>query len=419
MKNTMSVDRRTFLRMTGLAALSLPVGEFAAAEKNSVIVIGAGATGCNVAWHLQKLGYAVTVLESEPGPATQASRAAAGFVAHWSALHIPAWGAVEHEMQNYGIDFYRQVAKRSKQETGFKSCGISFIYTKQDAWEKAQERIAKGRKLGIPFEVLSEARCRELLPIIRYDKIAGVAYDPTSIRVRAADMIPAIAEECRRRGVKFRFNTKAEAIVEDQGRVKGVKTNKGFVAAETVVIAAGAWSLQFLKEQGINLPVTPLIESRYTTQALPEVPAMLPLMIFSDIGFYIREEMGGLLIGGADDDKHEDRQVAIDRLPLSENMPHPVQIDRIREHVKVIDEVMPVLKTTTISTIKAGIPTFTDDVRFVADAVPGASGLFVLTACQEAGVTHGPALGRDMADFIHTGKKRQGFDIFSITRFKA
>ena len=50
----------------------------------------------------------------------------------------------------------------------------------------------------------------------------------------------------------------------------------------------------------VNPPVRPLVECRFTRGVIPEIPPQIPLLIFSDIGFYIREEKGGLLIGGGD-----------------------------------------------------------------------------------------------------------------------
>src|SRR5262245_61015821 len=91
------IPRRRFVQL-GAASAALAVTE-GAAKSSDVLVIGAGATGCNAAWHLHQAGRKVTVLEMGPAPASQASKGAAGFVANWSAIHIPEWGKPEWQMQ--------------------------------------------------------------------------------------------------------------------------------------------------------------------------------------------------------------------------------------------------------------------------------------------------------------------------------
>ena len=86
------------------------------------IVIGAGSIGCGAAWHLRRRGCEVVLLEAGDDPACQASRAAAGFVAHWSTHFITAWGAVEWAMQDYGIGFYTDLARCHDEDLGFGFC---------------------------------------------------------------------------------------------------------------------------------------------------------------------------------------------------------------------------------------------------------------------------------------------------------
>ncbi|MBC8075792.1 MAG: FAD-binding oxidoreductase, partial [Chloroflexales bacterium] len=64
-------------------------------------------------------------------------------------------------------------------------------------------------------------------------------------------------------------------------------------------------------------------------------------------------------------------------------------------------------------------PTFTPDLRFVLDDAPGYEGLSVATGCQEAGVTHGPALGRMLAELATAGSTHWERDAFRLPRFVA
>jgi sarcosine oxidase subunit beta len=387
-----------------------------AAAKPDVLVIGAGALGCNAAWHLGDMGLSVTVLEADSAPAQQASGAAAGFVANWSALHAPQWGATQHAMQAYGINFYTALASRTKDDIGFRKHGICYIFTDAASWQSAQARIAKGLALGIPFQILDKRAAAELLPVINFSTTQGIVYDPTSVRVRAADTIPFLAREADANGVRFIFNTRVHAFLKSGSRVTGVKTSQGDFQAGNILITAGAWSLGLLDTVGAKPPVLPLIEARFTTQPIPEIPSNLPLLIFSNIRFYIREERGGLLIGGGDKSE-PDRKVDRINPPTADHL-NLGQIPRIKENLSAITDTMPVLKKADVNQIKAGVPTFTDDTHFIADRVGGVANLYVITACQEAGITHGPSLGRMIAELISSDHTSLDRSAFRLDRFK-
>ncbi len=382
-----------------------------------VIVIGAGAVGCSAAWHLREAGADVLVLEAGAAPASQSTGAAAGFVASWSALHIPAWGAVEWEMQQYGIAFYRRLAADQGQAEWLASNGIAYLYLDPARWEAAQPRVEQLHRLGTPVEVLDCAAAARRLPLIDYAAVAGIAYDPSAIRVRAGDAISGVARAAARAGARFAYDTRVEGFIAQGHAITGVTTSDGDYHSPVVVIAAGAWSRPLLGLLGVACPAEPLVETRYTTAPLPGISPDLPLLIFSDChGFYIREERGGLLIGGADSGPlPHDRHIDPSAPPSVETLP-PDQAYRVREHVRQAARAMPILRAAEIAQIHSGLPTFTADLRFIIDRVPGHAELLVATGCQEAGVTHGPAIGRMLAELAVRGTTRWDRERFRLAR---
>jgi len=383
-----------------------------------VIVVGAGALGCNAAWHLRRRGMKVLVIEATDGVATQATRAAAGFVGAWSAIHAVAWGKTEWQMQRYGIEFYTHLGQTCGRDIGFRACGIAYIYTHEAAWREVQPRIDEARRLGTKLEILDQSRCAQLIPLINFDRVAGIIFDPDAIKLRAGDAIPALADQSQREGVQFQFNTRVTGFRRNGSRVGGVRTEQGETASQHIVVAAGAWSRPLIESAGVQCPAKPLVYTRYTTKPLPGVGPDLPLLIFSDChGFYIREERGGLLIGGDDESPvPTDRFVTSGDPPCSNKIP-PDQAYRVRTYLKQIEHVMPVLKVAEIEAISSGLPTLTDDTHFIADGVPGMNGLFVLAACQAAGVTHGPGLGHLIAELIADGTTQWDNSAYRLGRF--
>jgi len=53
-------------------------------------------------------------------------------------------------------------------------------------------------------------------------------------------------------GVTFQFDTQIERLIEEGGRVRGVRTNQGQVMGDGVLVALGAWSPFLLR--AIPLP---------------------------------------------------------------------------------------------------------------------------------------------------------------------
>ena len=79
---------------------------------------------------------------------------------------------------------------------------------------------------------------------------------------------------------------------------------------------------------------------------------------------------------------------------------------------------MPLLKEAEVDQTLGGLPTFTDDELFIASTVPGWKGLYIMAACQEGGITHGPALGKMIAELILDGKSTWDRDAYHIDRFQ-
>ena len=384
-----------------------------------VIVVGAGAFGCNAAWHLRRRGLEVLVVEAVDRPATQATGAAAGFVAQFSSVHHSEWGEVEWGMQRYGIGFYSDLAGRCGRDIGFCPCGIAYIYHSSEGWERAQVAIEAARALETQLEALTVGRASEVVPEIRFERTAGTVFDPTAIRLRAGDAIAALAAEVALQGVRFEYGAAVEALLgAGEGRIRGVQTSRGDFVSSRVLLATGAWTRPLLAGVGVQLAAEPVVVARYTTRPLAGSRQQMPMLMFSDSEhrFWIRAERGGLLIGGADPKPlPDDRRVDVAVPPFVHQLPGDHAI-RMRENVRKVEDILPALKEADIDEIKAGMPCYTDDRLFAASAVADVEGLYVLAACNGAGITHGPALGRHMAELITDGETELDGSRYDLAR---
>jgi glycine/D-amino acid oxidase-like deaminating enzyme len=394
------ISRRTFVRLGSGMAASLAFGEIPLAAAGpkiaDVIVIGAGSFGCNTAWHLREMGLSVVVVEAAKAPATFTTHGAAGFVSSWSSVHVEQWGQNEWYLQRYGIDFYTRLARSTSQEIGFGATGIAYVYLTKSGWGRVQPRAERARGFGTKLESLTPSRAATILPQIRFDSVAGILFDADSVRVRAGDAIAYLAQVLDQKGVQFRFNTRVESLLRSPSGMAGIATEQGELWATAVVVTAGA-ACRALVEKGCGAcPAVPKPSTRYTTKPIPGITPDMPMLIFSDHhGLYIREEHGGLLIGGNE---------------LAEE---------VRGPVRQVENVMPTLKYADIANVTGGLPTYTPDTLFILDQVPSCKGIYVIAGCQEAGITHGPGLGKMMAELVSEGQTTWDRSSYRLDRFRA
>ena len=439
------IPRRQFVKLASWVAATLAIGKKPGTawighqtgvrpgsakartdQDADVIIIGAGAFGCSTAWHLRRRGVKVLVVEEASAPATRTTQGSAGYVASWSGFHVPAWEKPEWQMQRYGIDFYTQLAERCDHDFGLIRCGVSWIFCHpkvakvasassnldpssepqrlMPTWQKIQARIKAARELGTNIQLLDKKRAAKLLPLINFDLTEWVIFDPDAVGLRSGEAFRCVAKELMQRGVRFEFNTSVTGFIRDGERVVGVTTSAGNYHAPSVIVTAGAWSSPLLEKAGASCPATARPDTRYTTKPLPGIPPNMPLLLFYNPNHqYIREERGGLLIGGHG--------------PATGKAASLDPAHRVREYTRQFEHVMPVLKNAEVDQVTPCIVTQTSDSRFIADAVPGFPGMYVITGCQEAGITHGPGLGRMMAELVVEGKTIWNRSPFRLDRF--
>lgn len=398
--NQREFSRRSFVKYGGGLAASLAMGRIclkaAGPKAADVIVIGAGSFGCNTAWHLREKGLSVLVVEAAKGPAQFTTQGAAGFVSSWSTVHVREWGQIEWYLQRYGIDFYTRLAKGTSQDIGFGANGIAYIYLTNEGWDRVQQRAETARQFGTKLQSLDSERAKKILPQVNFPSVKGILYDPDSVRVRAGDAIAYLADSLAYREVQFRYETLVESLLHNDAGLVGVSTNHGDLWASSVVVAGGAACKALVEKSCGPCPAIPKPATRYTTKPIQGITPQMPMLIFSDYhGLYIREERGGLLVGG-------------DALA-----------EQIREPIRKIENVMPALRFADIEMITGGMPTYTNDILFILDEIPQCKGIYVIAGCQEGGITHGPGLGRMMAELICEGKTTWDRSHYRLDRFSS
>ena len=368
-------------------------------QRAEVVIIGGGILGCATALHLLERGFEDVLILERDGLAQATSHAGGGFVGRWGGGYVPAWGDQELALEAYGMEFYRRLAEDHGLEFGYKRNGSLWAATTPASWDAHLEVIATHP--GVEHkQTLSAEQVEDVTGgVVRASGVVGGVLHPDGCQVQAPRATAAIAVLVERAGGRIRTRTPVTGIAVEGGRVQGVETREGALAAAHVVLAAGAWTNVLLRPLGAWMPMLPLIATRIITEPLGVPPTMPTLMLPEFSGLWVREEEGGLLWGAGYDVPprrlfvEQDPPERFDHLPLDGF----IETERIGAGAA---DAIPLLTRYRSPRVAQGAPTYTPDLRGIVCGVREAEGLWVVGGDNEAGITHGPGYARLLADLV-------------------
>ena len=271
-------------------------------------------------------------------------------------------------------------------------------------------------------ELISPEEARELYPVMRVDDLAGAIWLPGDGRANPTDLTAALARGARDKGVTIRERTRVTGILTDgrtDGRaVAGVRTDHGDVEAEVVVNCAGQWAKQVGALGGVTVPLHSAEHFYVVTEQVDGVNRDFPILRDPDGYTYIKEEVGGLVVGGFEPDAKP--WVAPDALPY----PFEFQLlDEDWDHFAILMDSaiarIPVLAETGIKMFYNGPESFTPDNQFILGEAPELRNFFVAAGFNSVGIASAGGAGRALAEWITEGEPDLDLSAVDIRRFAA
>ena len=243
----------------------------ASSDSYDLIVIGAGAIGCSVAWHAAALGAGRVLLIDRGGIAEGTSSQSSSILrTHYSVkenveLARRSWSAFTGFAEYVGDD---------EADCGLNRCGYLIVAADDDRAPAVRASLAQQRSMGIQADEIDAAQARELLPLLRTDDLAVFGYEPQAGYADAYLTATAFARAARRLGVEVRPGTPVTGLVTDGSRVTGVLTAAGPIYAGTVICVANVWTNRLLEAAlGVSIP---LVAERHEVMALEAPSPYLP-----------------------------------------------------------------------------------------------------------------------------------------------
>ncbi len=366
-----------------------------------VVIIGAGVVGAALADELSARGWSdITVVDQGPVPATGGSSShAPGLVFQINASKTMA------EFARYTVE--KLGALDLDGEPCFRQVGGLEVATTPERLAELHRRHGWATAWGIESRLLTPEECAERHPLVDPDVVLGGLLIPTDGLARAVHAVEAQLRAARSRGVRVLERHEVLDVRTEDGRVTGVVTDHGELAADIVVCCAGIWGPRIARMVGLPLPLTPLAHQLAWTGPVPALAgrtdeATLPILRHQDADLYYRQRFDGLGIG-----YYGHRPMPVDpddivSVDKAEVMPSVLTFTP-GDFAPAWAETHRLLPATAAAEITEGINglfSFTTDQMPLMGEAPDVKGFWVAEAVW---VTHSAGVGRAMAEWLVDG----------------
>src|SRR5437763_2307128 len=366
-----------------------------------VVVIGAGIVGNSLAYHLIRLGQSdVTLVDKGPLPNP------GGSTGHASNFIFP----VDHskEMTLLTLESMRQYKEMG---VFIESGGIEIART-EERMQELTRRMASAKAWGIePASLLNPEEVLELVPFINHKLILGGFYTPGCGVVDSLQAATIMRERGSEDGLTVAANTEVLGIDVEHGRVKRVRTTRGDIETERVVIATGAWSPRLAQMAGASIALTPMIHQMIDIGPAPrfaDSKSMIeyPIVRDMDTNMYERQEGAGLEIGSY---AHRPIMLDADEIPsIEEAAASPTELPFTQEdfdpQMEIALELMPEIvgdESVGVKYAINGVLSVTYDGMPLLGETAEVPGLWSAAAIW---IKEGPGAGKTIAELMVHGE---------------
>ncbi len=345
--------------------------------KANILIIGGGSTGLFTAYFLAKSGVQDAVL-IEKGYLGSGStfRCATGIRASFTTE--------EHVvLQKHSIELWKNLSE----QLGFYYLRGGYVWLFRD--EKTLEMFKQLSKLhnsfGVNTRIITPEEIKELVPKINVEGVIGGLFDPIAGKADPFGTIYALAKASKEMGVKIYTGVKANRLLVEGSKVKGVETSIGKIEAPKILVAAGYGTKELLKTINIDFPVENYPHHSIITEKYVET--FKPLVIdWSSSTYIVQTNAGGFLMGTEIKEKPD--------TPLT------TRIDFFEEIVKSALQLFPWMKELRILRYWTGYYVVSPDSHPILGPIEDYEGLYVAAGYSGHGFMMGPIVGELLSEWM-------------------
>ncbi|MGI6485526.1 MAG: NAD(P)/FAD-dependent oxidoreductase [Tepidanaerobacteraceae bacterium] len=364
-----------------------------------IVIIGSGISGLSTAYNLASRGMKeIVLLEKNYLMSGSTGRCGAGVRMQWGTEMNCALAKATcdiFENINEMLDFADDVE--------FQQGGYLLMAITEKEVEQFKLNIELQHKLGIPSEMLTPEEALKIVPELNIENILACTFCHKDGHANPFKTMQAYAEAVKRLGVELYTFTEATGIDVEEGKIKGVNTNNGYISTHNVVVAAGAWSRDVGKLAGVEIPVRPERHQILVTE--PVNPILEPMIMSFAGNIYLQQEPGGEFIMGFGPAEHETYSITS-------------TWDFIQTMCRKAVSYLPYLRNIRVVRQWAGLYEMSPDAQPILGKVEEVEGLYLATGFSGHGFMFGPITGQLMAEYILGLPTTIPIDKLDVGRFK-
>src|SRR5258706_8381204 len=261
-----------------------------------ILIVGGGAVGCSIAYHLAQLGAKDVLLLERSTLTSGCTWHAAGLVGQLRSKSNLT------RMMQMSAQLYARIGDETGQDVGWHGTGSLRLASSANRWLELKRSATIAKSIGFELHMLSPQEAFDKFPLIDLDGVVGAVFVPSDGYVDPYGLTQAYAKGARAGGVKIVEGVTVTSVLREGQRIIGVRAMHADeeieIRCEIIVNAAGLWARQFGEMAGLELPVT-VVEHQYlVTEKTGRIPAGLPSLRDPDNNFYLKPEPGAFAIGG-------------------------------------------------------------------------------------------------------------------------
>lgn len=374
-------------------------------DQARVVVIGGGIYGVNIAYHLAKMGWNDLILVEKHDISSGATAHAAGLVTQFATSQTLM------QFRKYSIDLYSELGL-------FDHVGSIRVASSPEQFKELERSVSRAKGIGMEVEIISPKEACQIMPQLSDKDLYGAIYLPRDGHLDPYTTTTTMARLVREMGATIMTGTLVTGFeISPKGAVTKVHTNKGAIATELVIIAAGIWSPRVAAMAGIHIPSTPIDHQHIALKAVPgnEFPHSTPCLRDPDNLVYMREEAGGLVIGGYEPDP---KARWVDGVPWDhDGRALPPDYQRFEQLMEGAIRRIPFLDRAEIVSLVCHPGAYSPDCKPLIGPVAEVKGVWVCAGISLNGFGGAGGIGKLLAEWIIGGEPSMDIYEFRATRF--
>ncbi len=370
-------------------------------SKAKVVVIGGGAVGVSMLYHLAKKGWSDVVLVERKELTSGSTWHAAGLLPLFNMSYSVG------QLHKYAVNLYKTLEKETGKNVGFSVVSNIRLASTKDRMDEYHQYAGVAQTIGVNVKFLKPEQVKEIWPLCNIEGLIGAIQHPEDGYIQPADLTQALAAGARNRGAEIYRNTTVVGIKEiKNGWV--VETDKGTIECAHVVSCSGNFARQTGKMVGLDIPVIPVEHQFIVTEPHPEIVKRkkegLPEMGVlrdSDGRWYMREEAGGLILGPYE----KDAPVCYVNGPSKDSEFELFQedLERIETHIESAIHRVPIFGEVGVKKVYNGAICYTPDGSPIVGPAWGLKN-FWINEGHSFGITAAGGAGWQLGEWIVDGE---------------